>query len=276
MTKISKIFKVKERLACITLDFEMDYGDRIEELNILDNKQELSELSYIFAGLNIPVSAFVRTDILIKHPESISVIKQLAKDFHCHSHTHNTRFFNSKGEISRSKLTFEKYFGFTPLGYRAPQGVLFPGDLQIIKDCGFKFSASIFPSYRPGKFNNFFMPRDNFMYDNGILELPFAVVPKLRYIISMSYLKLLGFKANKALYSMFGLPNVLIFDSHLHDYIVNQKSFTKLPRRIKLAYRINKDSGVDYFKNFIGLLKSRGYRFITVTQLYEHIKESYL
>jgi hypothetical protein len=276
MNNIARIFDVKEKLACVTLDFEMDYGDRVEEPNILNNKQELTDLSGVFTELKVPVSAFVRTDMLVNYPQSLNAVKQIAQDFHCHSHTHNTKVFNSKEEIPKSQSIFKEYFGCAPLGYRAPQGVLYPGDLEIIKECGFKFSASIFPSYRPGKFNNFSMPQDNFMYDNGILEFPFAAVPKLRYIISMSYLKLLGFPASKALFSMFGLPNVLIFDSHLHDYIVNHESFTKLSPKIKFAYVINKYSGIKYFKSFVGLLKDKGYRFITVTQLYEHIKQSYL
>ncbi len=48
MDNISKIFNVKEKLACITLDFEMDYGNRVEELNILSNEWELSDLSRMF------------------------------------------------------------------------------------------------------------------------------------------------------------------------------------------------------------------------------------
>ena len=34
MNSISRIFNEKERLACITLDFELDYGDRIGAFNI--------------------------------------------------------------------------------------------------------------------------------------------------------------------------------------------------------------------------------------------------
>ena len=37
MNGISKIFDAKEKLACITLDFELDYGDRTEEFNIIED-----------------------------------------------------------------------------------------------------------------------------------------------------------------------------------------------------------------------------------------------
>lgn len=276
MNAVSKVFKIKEKFACITLDFEMDYGDRTEMFNILEDKKGLAELAELFRDLDIPISTFIRTDILTKYPQSLEVIKDIASDYHCHSHTHNTRNFNSETEIAECSKTFEKYFKYKPLGYRAPQGVLYKGDIEIVKKTGFKFSSSVFPSYRPGRYNNLSKPRDSFMYDNGIMEFPFAVIPKLRYTISLSYLKLLGFNANKALFAIFGLPNVIVFDSHLHDYILNQESFGKLPARLKAAWSINKHSGKKYLAGFVNELKRLNYRFITMTDLFHYIKKSYL
>jgi hypothetical protein len=65
MNNISRIFNEKERLACITLDFELDYGDRIGAFNIIEEDQSLFDLAKLFSDLHIPVSAFIRTDILI-------------------------------------------------------------------------------------------------------------------------------------------------------------------------------------------------------------------
>lgn len=274
MKNISKIFYIKERLVCVTLDFEMDYGDRIKEFNILDDEKALSDLAKLFSDSGVPISAFIRTDVLINHPGSLDIIKKIANDYHCHSHTHNTRNFDSEAEISTTFETFEKYFGHKPLGYRAPQGILYDNDIDLLKNLGFKFSSSIFPSYRPLKYNNLFMPIQPFIYSNGIMELPFSVIPKLRYTISLSYLKLLGFNINNVLFNLFGLPNVIIFDSHLHDYIVNEESFSKLPKGLKFVWGINKYSGQKYFKDFISLLKSKGYRFITMSELYNYLAEA--
>ena len=95
-----------------------------------------------------------------EYPKSIEIINLLSNDYHCHSHTHNTANFDSKIEISQCALIFEKTFGYKALGYRAPQGVLYDGDVNLIKENGFKFSSSIFPSYRPGKYNNLSLPID--------------------------------------------------------------------------------------------------------------------
>jgi len=112
-----------------------------------------------------------------------------------------------------------------------------------------------------------------FIYENGIMELPLAVIPKVRYAISLSYLKFLGFNMNKILFSIFGLPNVLIFDSHLHDFILNEKSFSKLPLKMKMAWGLNKYCGLKYFKSIIEVLNKKQYRFITMTELYNYLQE---
>ena len=274
MNNISKVFSIDEKLACITLDFETDYGDRIGEFNILNEKEKLAELGNLFSTLNTPVSAFIRTDMLMNYPASLDILKLVATDYHSHSHTHDTKAFNSKTEFTESMSMFEEVFGYKPLGYRAPQGVLFDGDIELLKEYGFKFSSSVFPSYRPGKFNNISFPIDPFIYDNGIIELPFSVVPTLRYVISLSYLKLAGMSLNKALFSMFGLPNIVIFDSHLHDYIVNKASYSKLPQHLQIAWGINKNAGMKYFEIFVNILKEKGYQFITMTDLYNRVKET--
>lgn len=226
--------------------------------------------------MNIPVSTFITTSVLNKYAKSLDIIKSISCDYHVHSHTHNTKKTDSEMEISTSAIVFEKYFGNKPTGYRAPQGVLRDNDIDIIKKYGFKFSSSIFPSYRIGKFNNIYMPTSPFIYTNGIVELPFAVIPLIRYIISLSYLKILGFSINRILYLLFGLPNIVIFDTHLSDFIVNEKSYNKLPARFKLAYGINKYSGFKIFERFINILKEKGYKFLTMSELYQLIADNYL
>ena len=215
-----------EKLACITIDIELDYGDRTGEFNILqETHKELLQLAKQFKELNIPISLFICTNLLIKYPKLYNILIQLGDDFHCHSHTHNTKNFDSNYEISKSTETFYDFFGYYPIGYRAPQGVLYEGDIEILKQFSYNFSSSVFPSFRPGKFNNLSLPIHPFKYYNGIIELPLAVIPKLRNIISLSYLKLMGYQFYKNLFNILDIPNIFIFDSHLHDYILNNKSY---------------------------------------------------
>lgn len=271
MEDMSKFFEVEKKLACVTLDFELDYGDRVNQFNIINKKEKLQELADLFSRMGIPVSTFIRTDILTNYPQSIKIIRRLSEDYHSHSHTHNTKKLNNETEISRSVSTFKKCFGFKPIGYRAPQGIFKNEVLRLIKKHGFKFSSSIFPSYRPGKFNNLNVRTCPFTYENGIVEIPFSVIPYIRYIISLSYLKMLGTKASNTLFKIFGLPDLIIFDSHLHDYIFDEKSFEKLPFHLKMTWGRNKRSGMKIFENFINILKDKEYEFITMTELYGRI-----
>ena len=228
-----KTFSTKKKLACITLDFEKDYGDRIGEFNIINEAVELDKLKKQFEKLNIPLSLFLTTNIFEDYPESFELATTLGNDFHSHSHTHNTKNIDSQFEIKKSKSVFNNLFKQNPLGYRAPQGVLKPGDIELLQNNGYKFSSSVFPSFRPGKYNNLLLPTSPIVYENGFVEMPFSVIKKIRYTFSLSYLKLLGLNFNKLLISSFGLPNIVVFDSHLHDYIINEKSFNELPMLVK-------------------------------------------
>ena len=271
---VSKILHPKEKLAAMTLDFETDYGNRVAGFNILDeSRSQITELASRFNEVGAPVSAFITTSLLDRYPQSGQVVRDLASDFHCHSHTHDTCNFNSEHEIVNTAATFRKHFKNQPLGYRAPQGVLYNNDIELLKQNGFCFSSSVFPSYRPGKFNNLGKPLKPFVYDNGIMELPFAATPKLRTVISLSYMKLFGFKTFLTMFRLFGLPNPIVFDSHLHDFITNPQSFASLPTKIRLAYAIRRDWGLEYYEQFTSFLRSNGYRFVSMSEMYSVMKE---
>lgn len=261
-----------KKIACITLDYELDYGDRTNEFNILnDNFDEIKQLGTVFKDCETPISTFIRTDMFNDYKNSIDALKLISNDFHCHSHTHNTKNFKSDYEIKTNKEIFCDTFGTEPLGYRAPCGVLNDGDTDLLLKNGFKFSSSIFPSYRPKKFNNLHLPQLPFLHENGLLEIPFATCNLFRIVYSMSYLKLLGFPLIKSLNALTGLPNILIIDSHLHDFIYNQKSVEKLPTLPRLAWSRNKKNSLKIYQKMINYLREQGYTFLNMTELYQQL-----
>ncbi|HPM75808.1 MAG TPA: hypothetical protein PK961_01865 [bacterium] len=263
-----------EKIACLTLDVEEDYDDFVGAFNIYrHHRDELEALAALFRAHEAPLSAFIRTDLLARYEGLGEFLTRLAADRHCHSHSHRVDGPDSCAQIAASRAAFADYFGRPPLGYRAPLGILKPGDVECIKAQGFGFSASVFPSYRPGAFNNLSLPRTPFFYENGLLEIPFAAFPRVRYTISLSYLKLVGLAAFKALVRACGLPNPLVFDSHFHDYIVCRESLARVPLRYRLPWGRNLAKGTDYFRHFLDLLRAEGYRLITMTELYRLTKE---
>ena len=171
---------------------------------------------------------------------------------------------NEENEIKKSKKIYEDFFKKEPIGYRFPLGVLRDKEYKILKENGFKFDSSIFPTYRPGFFNNLDKPL-NIYNEEGIIEIPFSVISKtIRIPLSLSYIKLF--------YPLHFLKkynnNPLIFDFHIHDlYMLN--STKKLSTMKKLPYIRYRDNGVHLFLRFCNNLKEQGYESIKISKVYE-------
>lgn len=256
----------REKLACFTLDFELDYGGRLNTFETLKQDKKHEELVQFLKDENIPVSAFVQTKALNDHPEALSVLKNIACDFHSHSHTHASENFNSREEFLTSKKIIEDTFAQPKVGYRAPYGKLYPGDHELLQEMGFAFDSSIFPSFRPGKFNHLNASIEPTVLDCGLQEIPFAVIPGVRLILGISYMKLFGFSVYKHLISMFGLPDTLVFYGHMHDYFPTE-GLHKLPLGLKTAFKRNNHNAMPITKKFFDLLKDRGYTLVTISEL---------
>ena len=254
----------------MTLDYELDYGGRTQSLETLNQKENHHLLRNILDKHQVPMTAFVQTGILDKHTASKDVIKFLAQEFHSHSHTHASENFNSPYELKTSLELIQKHFKQDKIGYRAPFGKLYPGDHELLKDLGYTFDASLFPSYRPGKFNNLNQPITPHRLPCGLPELPFGVFPYLRLILGISYMKLLGPNFYKMTETIVGLPNILICYAHMHDFFPTS-AIDSFPYGIKKAFSRNKYEGMNIADNFLENLKNQGYQFVTMNELLEKL-----
>ena len=257
------------KIACFTLDFELDYGVRTGEFNILDHEEEIQELKRSLREEKIPLSLFVVTDILDRYPKSLAAARFLGEDWHSHSHTHGSGGFDAAAEFAQTSKSFRRHFGRAALGYRAPQGLLRPAEVPLLAAEGFGFSSSIFPSMRPGMYDHRRQPLTPMRYENGLLELPLGVIRRLRYTLSASYLKLLGAPLSRIGMKAFGVPEILVIDSHLHDLIVDSWSFAKLPLPLRAIYGIRKHQGRAGLVELARYLRAAGYTFLTMTDLFE-------
>ena len=67
---------LNKKYACITLDVEEDYGDRVNEFNIYkDSIDKIEELKSLYDTLNVPVSAFITTNLLDKYNNMAELVK---------------------------------------------------------------------------------------------------------------------------------------------------------------------------------------------------------
>ena len=260
------------RYACFTLDYELDYGGRLRQFDTLKQRRQHEELARFLHDESIPLSAFIQTQTLKDYPESETVIRSLASDFHSHSHTHASKGFASREEFITSKKIIEDTFGQQTVGYRAPFGKLYPGDHELLSELNFSFDASIFPSYRPGKFNHLSASIEPTRLPCGLQEIPFAVIPKVRLILGISYMKLLGYGFYENFMKVFGLPEVVVFYGHMHDYFPTPGVNT-LPLPLRKAFNRNSGQALAITKKFMQHLKRNQYQMVTMSALAHVLKD---
>jgi hypothetical protein len=151
--------------------------------------------------------------------------------------------------------------------------------LGHLLDQGFAYDASVYTSIRPGKFgySNLHMPNVPFRVIRGntsLVEFPFTSIATVRVVFALSYAKLLGWGLYSTLLKMFGLPNPVLLLSHPHDFYFRQISGSTIRGLEKLALSRNSTRAFDYFEKMIAALKSRGYQFIFMSELYQQVKDT--
>lgn len=255
------------RTFAFTLDLESDYASLLPEVRhrILEDPARVRDLLAALGEKGIRGTAFVVGQVIEAYPRIIDAFLEHKWEFELHSYSHDIRHPDASEELEKGRAAFLKRFGVQPIGYRAPQGRITREGIARLADAGFSYDASIFPSYFPNPFRYLAMPRDPHFWraDAGkrLLEIPFTSITPLRLTLSTSYMKLLGPGFYRAAVRGFGLPEVICFDSHLHDFIVNEDSYRELPVFWRFIYGRNKYAGLDITAGLLDLARREGYEF---------------
>ena len=261
--------KAADRIACITLDLEQDYG----RTDAYICSTRVAELCQVLLRHEVKLTAFVVGKILDERHQVIETLAQIGTEFALHSYSHNLAKTPDTGiEIKRAKVAYEDYFGQAPQGYRSPQCRTAKTHFQILEEKGFLFDSSIIPAWRPGVYSNLTAPLHPYHIGN-ILEIPFSVIPQIRLPLVMSYMKLLGVGYD-VLIKAFGLPHIVVFGFHMHD-LFKTESLDKLPMKYRVIHNRNASQALVIFDSFLSLLRGKGYIFTTMGQLAERFRETY-
>ena len=253
------------KFICYTLDLEPDFGGRVKSYSSLN---DISLFQEIIKKNRIKMTTFVAGHIFAKKPGVINKLLDIGSEIELHSYSHNLACQDEELEIKKSKKAYVRYFGKKPLGYRAPRGIITPKGLKTLKEEGIKYDSSIYPTIVPGRYNNLRYPNSPFYHkDFGIIELPFSVIPKVRIPLAMGYLQPLGANLSKAAISLFGLPDIVVFDLHLWN-LYKPVYTSKLPLKWRLLLARNLDEGFRIFSDLIELFRQKSYKPITMKQLY--------
>lgn len=260
------------KLFCFTLDLEPDFlSENSHEVLLHERNFQVFE-DFILSN-QIKLTAFVVGKMLDAGLPIKEKFNKINPEFALHSYSHNINETDSEIEILKGREAFYKYFGKYPSGYRAPNGDISPQGIAILAREGFKYDASIFPARRLELGYDFSkLPQDPFKYLEypDLMEIPFAVVPKLQIVISLSFLKLFGVRFYKLLFYLYGFPEILVFDSHLYDYFITEpvKNLSRMDWRRYALMRNNKRT-FKVLQEFIDFLRRKGYQSSSVGQLHQ-------
>jgi len=269
-----------DRQVYLTLDFECDYGTALSR-NTYDAVTHVDRLIALLEARDVGLTVFVQTEVLEERPETVEALVEsdVAVRFHPHSHTHRARTPSdpardheaTREEIETSTDRYRAFFGRDPVGYRFPDGNVFRRDYRLLADAGYDFDASVFPSWRPGRFDNTDEPTvPRYMPEEDIVEIPFTVFgERLRVPTALSYCNLFGRPIGDLLLSW--PPGAVVFNVHMHD-LVTPPAYDDLPPLYRVLYT-RCTGGFSRLDRALAAFAERGYSFSVLDHVHDVLRE---
>lgn len=266
---------MKNKHLAVTLDLESDHSGLLrDEYHSFGLPDRIEELLTMLDEEGVKLSVFVVGEVLEKFPAVIELFRSHGTEFHGHSYSHDPGQADSAEEVRKCRRAFEEYFNHPPIGYRAPLGKISDQGIENLQKEGFKFDASIFPSYHPNPLKYLFSRKSPHMYGkSSVLEIPNSSLTPFLITFSISYIKLLGFNLYRILMNLGKIPDVLVFGCHLHDYFTTPEMVARLPRFWRFVYSRNRSRGMEYTRRMVRIFKKRGYAFVHMSEVYAAYKK---
>ncbi len=121
----------------------------------------------------VPSTLFTTANFANHYPERIS---KLALSHEIASHTFYHTAYET-ADLLKSRLRLEEISGQKITGLRMPR--MRPVLMEDVKTAGYTYDSSINPTWLPGRYNNFHLPRTVYT-ENGIKRIPASVSPGIR------------------------------------------------------------------------------------------------
>ncbi|SFG73374.1 Polysaccharide deacetylase [Halopelagius inordinatus] len=257
----------------LTLDFECDFGTALET-NTYQAVSRVDRLVSVLESTSTPLTCFVQTELFDARPEAVESLRRcdVPVRFHPHSHTHRPRDRTSiRDEVETSTERYTHFFGERPTGYRFPNGNVRDADYEILAEAGYRFDASVFPTWRPGHFNNTDAPTTpTYLGEFDLFEIPFTVLaPYAPVPTGLSYARIFGRPYTSQLRR--APPRPVVFNIHMHD-LYTPPSVERLPRLYRALYRRN-DHGFELLRRILTRFHRSEYSFGTIDGAHEQLRE---
>lgn len=174
-------------------DMPLEYNFPISpEEQMRVGKKGLDAIDPLLSDPGLSATLFTTANFASQYPETI---RRLAKQHEIASHTfYHSRFENTDLLSSRQKL--EEISGTAVTGLRMPR--MRKVEMDEVKKAGYLYDSSINPTWLPGRYNNFHLPRTVYR-DQGMLRVPASVSPLIRLPLFWLSFKNLPYAVFKAL-----------------------------------------------------------------------------
>jgi peptidoglycan/xylan/chitin deacetylase (PgdA/CDA1 family) len=258
----------------LTLDLECDFGTALSE-NTFQAAAHTDRLVALLERLDVPLTVFVQTELLGADPGAVERLRDadVRTHFYPHSHTHQRRERTDVDfEVRESTERYRRFFGHDPAGYRFPDGAIRPVDYRTLAEHGYQFDASIFPTVRPGQFDNTEEPTTPSYYpDANIIEIPFTLYSdRIRVPTALSYCRVVGRPFSELLLRR--PPPVMVFNVHMHD-LKTPPAYRRLSPMYKAIYARNDGRGFQMLEAVIRRLRDAGMTFETLESVHARLRE---
>jgi peptidoglycan/xylan/chitin deacetylase (PgdA/CDA1 family) len=266
-------------MACVTLDIEPDLMGYAVDLTapryygLFDEAGQFERFTELVARHGIKLTCFVVGTVLRDRPDHIRALAGLGAEFGSHSLTHDLEAQGTEREVQGGIDSFAEFFGQAPLGYRSPFFKVTREMLEVLERNGVAYDSSYMPSLSPiGQrvYRNLDGPLGPFRWQGlSLVELPLAVIPRVRLPLALSYVKVLGKGAYTVAGRLLGYPEPLVTFLHPMNLVYSPEAFARLPIRWKVANSRHRRTGMEMLGWLLGRIRRAGFRFAALSELHE-------
>ena len=254
------------KIAILSFDieeFDMPYeygGKPTMEEQIASSTKGLETIVSILTKYQAKVTFYCTGVYATAKPE---LIKALSKkhEIASHNHYHSS---HKKEDLSTSKAILEEITGKEVVGFRMPR--MAPVSDTDLVEAGYKYNASINPTYLPGRYDYRHISR-TFFTQNDLIHFPASVSPKWRVPLFW-----IAFHNFPLFYFFYLCKKVAQSDGYLHLYF-HPWEFTDYHLAkdgAKYPFYLRRNNGkkmAERFDKLMSFLTEEGFEFRTSKEL---------
>ncbi|RFS20914.1 DUF3473 domain-containing protein [Chitinophaga silvatica] len=244
---------MKEKRILISVDVEEfdipeEFGQQVSLQDKLEvSKKGLQATLALFEKYEVRATFFITAYWAQHYPE---LIKQIAAQHEIASHAYYHSSFTD-ADLEGSRLALQEISGQMVHGFRMPR--LKAVNKEVLKGAGYEYDASINPTWLPGRYNNWHLPRTLYK-EEDVWIIPSSVSPLLRYPIFWLSVKNMPLWVTKHFTSLI-LKKDDYLSFYFHPWELADISQYTLPTYIKKVSGINMQKKMEAYLKF---LKEKG------------------